>query len=178
METLLEIYKRLKVLEYTLDLFKHEDENDLYAIFKEVVDAGTQFPYESNSIEEFHRQFFSPKSQVYVCHDALNKVVGGFYLRPNYSGRSSHIANAAYMIRNEFRGKGIGKLLVIASLHLAKELGFHSIQFNMVFSQNTIAINLYLKLGFQIISTIPKAIKNPDGTYQDGFVMFRELDDL
>lgn len=177
-ESLAEISEQLKQLGYVLDLFNQKDEQGLYKIFQEVVDSGSQFPYECSSIQEFHRQFFHPQGQVYVCHSLQGEVIGGFYIRSNFSGRSSHIANAAYMIQATYRGKGIGSLLIKASLHLAKDFGFQAIQFNMVLSQNTLAVKLYEKLGFNIIGTLPQAVRNPDGNYQDGYVMHRKLDIL
>lgn len=177
-ESLPEIFNRLTQMGYTLDLFNQKDEEALYEIFQEVVNSGSQFPYECSSLEEFRRQFFIPKGQVYVCHSLDGKVIGGFYLRANYSGRSSHIANAAYMIRNTYRGKGLGSLLIKASLHFAKDLGFQAMQFNMVLSQNTLAIKLYERLGFSIVGIIPQAVRNPSGNYQDGYVMHRKIDNL
>jgi DNA-binding MarR family transcriptional regulator/L-amino acid N-acyltransferase YncA len=177
-ESLSEISSRLDQLGYTLDLFDTKDEKQLYQIFQEVVESGSQFPYESSSIEEFHRQFFTSTGKVYVCHSLDGLVVGGFYLKINYSGRSNHIANAAYMIHHAYRGKGIGSLLVKASLHLAKSLGLHAMQFNMVLSRNKLAIKLYERLGFNIVGTIPKAVRNPDGSFQDGYVMHRTLNNL
>lgn len=178
MESLLEIYTKLSDLGYTLEAFKQEDESDLYDIFRDVVDSACQFPYECNSLQEFHRQFLGPQSHVYVCHSPSGDVVGGFYIKSNFPGRSSHIANAAYMVRNTYRSKGIGKLLIKASLHLSKTLGFQAMQFNMVLSQNMIATKLYQKLGFNIIGTIPEAIRNSDGSYQDGYIMYRKLGDF
>lgn len=175
-EGLLEINKQLDRLGFVLKPFDQEDEKCLYNIFQEVVDSGCQFPYECNSIQEFYRQFLDPKSHVYVCHSSNKEVVGGFYVRSNYSGRSRHIANAAYMIKGGYRGQGIGTLLVNASLEIAKGLGFQAMQFNMVLSQNVTAIKLYQKLGFNIVGTIPQAIRNLDGSYQDGYVMHRKLD--
>lgn len=176
--SLVEISNRLNQMGYTLKLFEKKDEEELYHIFREVVESGSQFPYSCSSIKEFHRQFFTPQGQVYVCHSLDGKVIGGFYLRANFSGRSGHIANAAYMMRNTYRGKGIGSLLINASLHLAKNLGFQAMQFNMVLSQNALAVNLYERLGFNIVGTIPQSVRNPDGSYQNGYVMHRKLDDL
>ena len=155
MENLLETYKQLNDLGYTLQPFKQEDEHQLYDIFRHVVDAGGQFPFECNSKQEFHRQFLDAESNVYVCHSSNNEVIGGFYVRPNFSDRSRHIANAAYMVREGYRAQGIGTLLIKASLCIAKDLGFHAMQFNMVFSQNISAVRLYQKLGFRIIGKIP-----------------------
>jgi ribosomal protein S18 acetylase RimI-like enzyme len=79
------------------------------------------------------------------------------------------------MIKSTHRGQGIGTLLVKASLEVAKDLGFQAMQFNMVLSQNVTALKLYQKLGFNIIGSIPRAIRNPDGSYQQGHVLHREL---
>ena len=170
------VNSQLAQVGFTLKPFAQEDEEELYKIFQEVVDSGNQFPYECSSIQEFYRQFLGPKSQVYVAHSSEQELIGGFYIKSNFSGRSNHIANAAYMIRNTHRGQGIGTFLVKASLEIAKNLGFRAMQFNMVLSQNVIALKLYQKLRFNIIGTIPRAIRNPDGSYQEGYVLHRELD--
>ncbi len=177
-ESLEKLRNQLHHLGYILEAYKAEDEEALFAIFKEVVDAGCQFPYESSSMQEFRTQFFGPTSQVYVCRSAEGQIIGGFYLKSNYSGRSEHIANAAYMIKSTHRGLGIGTLLVKSSLRIASALGFLAMQFNMVLSQNAGAIKLYERLGFEIVGTIPNAIRNADGSFQDGYTMYRRIDNL
>ncbi len=172
------LQKKLLQLGYTVDTCSSEDKKALFAIFKEVVDSGCKFPYENSSAEEFQTRFFAPTSQIYVCRSIKGEVVGCFYLKSNYSGRSGHIANAAYMIKSSHRNLGIGTLLVKASLHIAKNLNFLAMQFNMVLSENTVAIKLYKKLGFEIIGTIPSAIQNTDGSFQDGYTMYRRIDNL
>jgi len=174
-KNLSEVIGQLSQKGFSLTPCKQEDENSLYEIFKKVVDSGVEFPYECNSIQEFHRHFFATQSKVYVCRSSNGEVVGGFYIRPNFSGRASHIANAAYMLKETHRGQGLGTLLVKASLEIAFSLGFKAMQFNMVLSQNIIALKLYEKLGFKIIGTLPKGIRNSDGSYQDAYVIFRDL---
>jgi DNA-binding MarR family transcriptional regulator/L-amino acid N-acyltransferase YncA len=176
-ESLREIHVQLSQRGFLLTPYNQEDEKALYEIFRKVVDSGAEFPYESNSIQEFHRQFFTSKSEVYVCRSLNEEVIGGFYIRPNFSGRCNHIANAAYMIKESHRGLGIGTLLINASLEIAKGHGFTAMQFNMVLSQNAIALKLYAKLGFKNAGTLPKAIRNLDGSYQDGYILFRDLTD-
>jgi L-amino acid N-acyltransferase YncA len=175
-EGLHEITERLGQLGYTLDPYEPRDQEGLYQIFQGVVEAGSLFPYESSSLQDFHQLFL--KGKVYVCRSSSREVVGGFYIRPNFPGRSSHIANAAYMLGESYRNRGIGSLLIKASLLLAKELGFQAMQYNMVLSQNRIAVRLYQKLGFQIIGTLPEAVRNPDGSYQDGYLMYQKLNTL
>ena len=177
-ESLKELNDQLHQLGYILEEYQSEDEEALFAIFKEVADTRCQFPYESSSIEEFHLQFFGPASQVYVCRSAENQIIGGFYIKSNYAGRSGHIANAAYMITSTHRGLGIGTVLVKASLHIASTFGFLAMQFNRVLSQNEGAIKLYKRLGFEIVGTIPNAIRNVDGSFQDGYTIYRRIDNL
>lgn len=177
-ESLEEVNEQFRQLGYILDGYKPENEEALFAIFKEVVDAGCQFPYENSSVEEFRIRFFCPGSRVYICRSAEGQVIGGFYLTSNYSGKSGHIANAGYMITSTYRGRGIGTLLVKASLHIAKNLDFSAMQFNMVLSQNTGAIRLYERLGFEIVGTIPNGIRNENGSFQDGYMMYRRIDNL
>ncbi|MBS0654830.1 MAG: bifunctional helix-turn-helix transcriptional regulator/GNAT family N-acetyltransferase [Verrucomicrobia bacterium] len=172
-ESLPEITEQLLSHGYLLEVFDSKDETGLYEIFQEVVSSGSQFIIENASLEEFRKQFFT--DHLYVCRSSSGDVVGGFYIKPNYSGRASHIANAAYMVRTSHRGKGLGALLVKASLHLAKGLGFEAMQFNMVLSENRIALRLYKKLGFTIVGTIPDAVRTLDGGHQEGYIMYRKL---
>lgn len=173
MKSLEEIIVELKKLNLDLRPYREEeDEEQLYEIFCEVVKAGNQFSYESDSKQEFDKQFIKPNNHLFVCCDN-QKVIAGFYIKSNYEGRSDHIANSAYMIASGYRGKGLGTLLVQASLHMAKHLGFRAMQFNNVLSQNQVAIKLYEKLGFRIIGSIPSQLKN--GSSQDGYIMYREI---
>lgn len=164
-EILSEISARLDKLGYVLEPYRQEDEDGLYKIFQDVVDSGSQLPYECSSKQEFYSQFLNPQARVYVCRSLAGEICGGFYIKPNFTGSSKHIANAAYMIRETSRGKGIGSLVIKASLHFAKDLGFKAMQFNMVLSQNIIAIQIYQKLGFSILGAIPQAVRNSDETY-------------
>jgi len=171
MKTLQTINKQLTERGYVLAPYCKDDFEKLYEIYHEVITAGTNYPNEVGSREEFQEYFFVPGSWLYVCKSA-EEVVGGFYLKPNFPGRAKHIANAAYMLANSSRGMGLGALLVEASLSIAKEKEFKAMQFNLVLSQNKAAVNLYKKLGFTIIGTIPHAIRNPDNSYQDGYIMY------
>jgi len=160
---------------YTLDSYDPKDKEALYEIFQEVVDSG-QFPYESSSRDEFERQFFSPKEHLYVCHSLDGDIIGGFYIKPNFLGMSTQITNAGFMVRDTKRGRGIGSLLVKASLHLAKDLGFTAMQFNMV--TNTLNGKLFQKIGFKVLGIVPQAVPERSGNYQDGFIMHRLLTNL
>jgi ribosomal protein S18 acetylase RimI-like enzyme len=47
--------------------------------------------------------------------------------------------------------------------------------FNCVVSTNERAVSLWLRLGFEIVGTVPGAFEHPDLGYVDTFVMHRSL---
>ena len=97
------------------------------------------------------------------------RLVGSYYLKPNFAGRAAHIANAGYFVVPELRGRGIGEALVRHSFDEARRLGFDALQFNLVFESNP-ARRLYERLGFQAVGRIAEAV---DG--EDAIVYWRRL---
>jgi L-amino acid N-acyltransferase YncA len=62
-------------------------------------------------------------------------------------------------------------------LDYAKQLGYRSVIFNLVFCENLTARRLWKKLGFTQLGLIPGAARKNDGTYQNAIIMFRSLID-
>jgi RimJ/RimL family protein N-acetyltransferase len=54
-------------------------------------------------------------------------------------------------------------------------LGYRSVLFNLVFSENVWARRLWERLGFKEVAILPGAVRKNDGTYQDAVIMFRSL---
>ncbi len=54
------------------------------------------------------------------------------------------------------------------------EYGFEQLELAVI-SGNTRAMSLYEKFGFELVGTIPNAIKYKDGTYADEHRMVRVL---
>ena len=107
--------------------------------------------------------------------DRATGMAGAFYLKPNWPGRSGHIVNAGFIVAPEWRNKGLGRLLGMTMLDDAKQLGYRSVIFNLVFSENLIARRLWEQLGFRQLGIIPGAVRKNTGTYQDAAIMFRSL---
>lgn len=103
------------------------------------------------------------------------KMAGAFYLKPNWPGRARQVANAGFIVAPEWRSKGLGWLLGATMLEYARQLGYRSVIFNLVFSENVLARRLWEQLGFKELGVIPGAVRKNDGTYQDAVIMFRSL---
>ena len=154
---------------------KEAEKADLYQLFLEIIKEGFSYPQLlPYKYEDFLNYFFPENSVVLICKKGKD-IAGGFYLKPNFPGRCSHIANAGYIVKKEYRGKKIGFYLGKCSIDIAKELGYRAMMFNLVFKENTASIKLWEKLGFKIIGTIPKAAKKDDGSFQDAHAMYLAL---
>ncbi len=162
-----------------LALAKPEDVEPLRRLYEVIVDEGTSFPHEQMpSDEDFQAYWFGG------CGTALASVqtktgpwalAGAYYLKANWPGRSSHIANAGFMVAPEWRRKGLGRLLGETMLDHARALAFRSVIFNLVFAENHASRRLWEQLDFRVLGTLPQAVRRNDGSYQDALILFRSL---
>lgn len=137
----------------------------------EVVREGTTYVYEDTAAAV---EWMRPPAEVWLAQEGEN-VLGAYCLRPNQPGRGKHVANAAYLVAESARGKGLGRRLAEHSLGRAKERGFLAMQFNFVVSTNP-AVRLWESLGFRIVGRLPQAFAHPQHGLVDAFVMHRLLD--
>lgn len=150
----------------------------VWPIFKLVIAAGDTYVYrEPISQAQAQAVWMPPDGMTYVAEDG-GLIAGTYMLRPNQSGRGSHVANAGYMVHPDSRGRGIGRAMCWHSLREAKERGFAAMQFNFVVSSNLDAIALWRSCGFAVVGTVPKAFDHATLGLVDVLVMHRMLDDV
>ena len=150
------------------------DIDAMWDIFRSVVAAGDALPFSDDfDRETFHSHWVGAHNS-YVAVDG-SKVLGMYKLGANYPGRGSHVASATYLVGPAAQGKGIGRALVLHSIAQAQGEGFMAMQFNYVVSTNAPALELYRKLGFAVVGTLPKAFQHQELGLVDVYVMFRSL---
>jgi L-amino acid N-acyltransferase YncA len=164
-----------------LTLADAQDIESLRELYRVIVEEGNSYPHdESPAYDEFMDYWIRGKKTV-VAHvpdrDRAAGIAGAFYLKPNWPGRAGHVANAGFIIAPAWRKKDLGRLLGATMLNYAKQLGYRSVIFNLVFSENLIARRLWEQLGFRQIGVIPSAVLKNDGTFQDAIIVFRSLED-
>ncbi|MFI9407940.1 GNAT family N-acetyltransferase [Nocardia sp. NPDC052316] len=145
------------VREYTPD-----DWPQVWPIIREIVRAGETFTYDPAMTEEQAREIWTvgpPAICVVAVTDA--GVVGTANAYANRPGPGAHVSTASFMVAAEARGKGAGTALVRFVLEWAKERGFAGMQFNAVAESNHRAVDLYQRLGFEIVGTVPGAFRHP-----------------
>ena len=118
--------------------------------------------------------WLSPEKANYVAI-LDGRVVGTFWLKPNYPGLGSHIANAAYMVSPKANGRDVGRRMAEFSIQEARKLGYRAMQFNFVVKSNTVAVNLWKSLGFEIIGEIPDAFDHIENGPTNAYIMYLKL---
>jgi L-amino acid N-acyltransferase YncA len=155
--------------------FRQSDLEKLCDIFDEVTSTGDTYDFAADTSRDVSKNYFTAKDVKCFVAECNGEVVGMYVIKPNRPGNAAHIANCSYMVTKKFRERGIGEALGNHSIRQAELDGFRAIQFNFVVSTNIAAVNLWKKLGFKIIGTIPEAFHNVDLDYVDAYIMFKKL---
>jgi len=146
-----------------------------WPIFKDIVLAQETYAFDPEIDFDIAYDLWclSPQKSYVIKENGL--ILGSYYIKANASGPSAHISNCGYMVNPNSRGKGIARMLCLHSQQVAISLGYTAMQFNSVVSSNDIAIKLWLKLGYEMIGTIPKAYKLKQLGLVDSFIMHKQL---
>jgi GNAT superfamily N-acetyltransferase len=142
--------------------FADVDWPQLWVIVREVVQAQDTFTYDPAMTEEQARATWieaAPGATV-VAVDG-DRVLGTAKMGPNRPGPGSHVSTASFMVAADARGKGVGTALCRSALDWARQAGYAGMQFNAVAESNTGAVEIYRRLGFAIIGTVPGAFAHP-----------------
>lgn len=151
------------------------DYDQVWNIFRLVIRSGDTYVFSENTPKaDLEKHWFAEYMDTYVWEEN-GEILGTYILKPNQIDLGSHIANASYMVHPRAYGKGIGKALCLHSIKEAKYKKYIAMQFNLVVSTNTRAVDLWQYLGFKIIATIPKAFNHKIQGFVDAFVMFKSL---
>jgi ribosomal protein S18 acetylase RimI-like enzyme len=119
-------------------------------------------------VAEFARNKISlGDSLFYALHDG--KVIGWCDVLRKGVKSQSHSGVLGIGVLHDFRGQGIGKRLMLATMEDAQKKGIQRIEL-WVFENNQSAIALYLKLGFRTEGKMNDYIKI-DGIFFDALLM-------
>jgi len=152
------------------------DRDAIWQIFREVIIAGETYPIEAKIPKEDALRYWF-KHNAHVCVAESEKgIVGSYTLHRNQAAGGAHIANAAFIVTEGARGKGIGRALGEHCLAEARRLGYRAMQFNFVVSTNASAVKLWQDLGMKIVGTLQGAFRHPTRGYVDVYVMYQSFE--
>jgi GNAT superfamily N-acetyltransferase len=155
---------------------EERDYDKVWHIFSNVIKTGDTYAFDPDTPKEsLHKYWFADNMDTFVAVGDNGEIFGSYFIKPNQIDLGDHIANCGYMVNPEYHGKGTGKLLCEHSIQYARENGYLGIQFNIVVSTNTIAVELWKKFGFKIIGTTPKGFRHKRLGLVDTYIMFKDL---
>jgi L-amino acid N-acyltransferase YncA len=151
------------------------DTDAIWEIFHAIVAGGDTYAFDpAIPRDEAMAYWLSAAARTYVA-ESDGRVAGSYLLKPNQPGLGAHVANAAFLVSPHARGLGVGRAMGEHCLREAGRLGFRAMQFNYVVSTNTPAVELWRKLGFTIVGTVPGAFRHRELGYVDVYIMHRPL---
>ncbi len=92
----------------------------------------------------------------------------------NHYQRYRHRAGVAFVVLKEYCNMGIGGKMMEECLAWCKENGITQVELDVV-KNNDRAVQMYQSFGFEIVGTIPNALRYMDGTYADEYNMVKFL---
>jgi putative acetyltransferase len=134
--------------------------------------AGTlQLPHPSFELWQERLENADPKdTRLVAIYDGV--VVGTASLHLEKKQRRAHVASLGMGVADSFSGRGVGTALLTEMLHISDNwLNLLRIELT-VFCDNTAAIRLYKKFGFEIEGT-HRAYAFRNGEFVDSYAMAR-----
>ncbi len=153
----------------------NNDVDSVWEIFHAVIKKGDTYVFDPETPkQDLNKHWFAQNMFTYVLENN-NIIYGTYILKPNQIDLGSHVANGSYMVHPNARRQGFGDAMCNHSIKEARKLGFKAIQFNMIVSTNKPAIELWKKLGFEIVGTIPDGFNHLTKGYIDVYIMYKKL---
>jgi L-amino acid N-acyltransferase YncA len=156
--------------------FAEADWPQLWPIIREIVRAQETYTYDPEMTEQDARATWieAPPGRTVVAVEG-DRVLGTAKMGTNRPGPGSHVSTASFMVAADARGRGVGTALCAQTLDWARARGYAGMQFNAVAESNTAAVELYRRLGFAVVGTVPGAFAHPTLGRVGLHVMYREF---
>jgi len=88
--------------------------------------------------------------------------------------RFRHRAAVSFVLLQECWGLGIGGKMMQHCIAWCREKGLLQLELDVV-KGNERALRMYQSFGFEIVGTMPRALKYPDGSFADEYMMVKML---
>jgi L-amino acid N-acyltransferase YncA len=109
--------------------------------------------------------------------EVRGRIVGNATLHMKKYGWQRHIGEIRIVVATEFRGQGLGKVMIHELIGKATGRGLHHIQISLVDTQ-TREIKIFERLGFSVIARLPDYVLDVLGREHDLILMTTRVSDI
>lgn len=155
-----------------------DDSDAIWEIFQKVVVHRDTYTFLPDTPRDEAVAYWLGANVIARVAELEGRVVGMYKLIENTRGLGAHVANASFMVDPAAAGRGIGYAMGADCLREARVQGYEAMQFNFVVSTNTRAVELWQRLGFRVVGTLPRVFRHGTLGLVDALVMYRELNDI
>ena len=106
--------------------------------------------------------------------DLEGKIIADATLHQEPRGWKSHIGSVRVVIHPEYRGKGVGRLLVGELIQIALDSGLVKLDAEFM-AEQTRPIAIFEKMGFVNMAVLPQHVKDLKGESHDLVIMVYDL---
>lgn len=117
---------------------------NLFNEYAEELGIDLSFQNFSKELEEVEIEYAPPQGALFLAHNEGKEAIACFAIR-KWEGEICELKRM--YIRKAFRGKGLGKKLLLKSIEQAKTLGYEKMRLDTLPSMRA-AIELYRSVGF------------------------------
>jgi ribosomal protein S18 acetylase RimI-like enzyme len=161
----------------TIRPYSPGDWDVVWAILEPVFRAGDTYAVPADITADAAKTIWTaePKVVFVAVDEAGGRMLGTYFLKPNFDGPAAHVCNCGYVVAEAARGRGLAAAMCDHSQAEARRRGYRAMQFNLVVSTNEGAVRLWRRCGFDIVGTLPGAFHHPRLGFVDAHVMYKIL---
>ena len=152
------------------------DFDDIWLIFQDIVKRGDTYVYSPDTTKQMAFEIWMKRPlKTFVILGDDDQILATYYIKENRPDLGSHVCRCGFMVSSHARRQGIGEKMCLHSFEVALSMGFRAMQLGYVVSTNKASVNLWLKMGFKIVGTVPKAFQHQLLGDVDVLIMYKLL---
>lgn len=110
---------------------------------------------------EWIQRTYGNREVLLIAH-IEDEYVGHLSLQPEEWAASKHVARLGIIVRKSYRGLGVGSALMLAAEDAGRQQKYEKITLS-TFQSNSIARNLYEKMGYRLVGIRERHFQMPKG---------------
>ena len=152
---------------------------DYLKITASETEFGLSYPEEMNFTvkdeEDFITNYAEDKGSIMITAFDGEKLVGNASLSCVMERKKTlHRATFGMAMLKSHWGQGLGKKILAELIAFAKQAGYELLELEVA-ANNTAAVALYKKMGFEVYGERPRSLKLKSGAYYDELLMVLKL---